>query len=455
MELDLTQRQGQALSPQMIQSAAVLQMASQELAAYLETLIQENPVLDLEDHHDSLNETDDLVQKLEWLEANDPQNRKYHRQDSQADADPLRNYSVMEREDESLYSHLWAQLKELDLDSETAYCVRILAASLNRDGWLDEDIDVIALETGRSVKALEHALDVVQSLEPAGVGARSLSECLCLQLRRQQPINALAINIAGGYLEALSKNRYGLIARSLGAEQNEVLVACESIRNLDPRPGFDFVPIRSPSYITPDIIVGSVAGRFELAHNDCLFPSLSISPYYVKLLKESNDEEVKDYLTNKFRQAKWTIRAVDQRKATLTACVQCILEIQEDFFRSGAGHLKPMSLADIAQRVGLHESTVSRAVNGKYLQCAQGTYPISYFFSRRLGAGETGHEVSADGAKALLKKLIDQENQRKPLSDQKLCEQMAVEGCVLSRRTVAKYRDELGIPGTSGRRLRD
>ena len=313
MKIDLTQRQGQALSPQMIQSAAVLQMASQELAAYLETVLQENPVLELEEHHDSLNEADDLFRKLEWLEANDPQNREYYRQDIQSEADPLRNYGVMGREDESLYHHLRVQINELDLDRETMDRVRIIAASLNQNGWLDEDIATIALEAGQSVSAMERALEIVQSLDPAGIGARSLSECLRLQLLRQQSINELALDIANGYLDALSKNRYGLIARSLGVGQNEVLTACELIRSLDPRPGYAFTANRSPSYITPDIVVASAAGRFHLVHNDRLFPSLNIGPYYVRLLKESDDEQVKVYLADKLRQAKWTIRGVDQR----------------------------------------------------------------------------------------------------------------------------------------------
>lgn len=393
MELDLTQRQGQTLSPQMIQSAAVLQMAAQELGEYLETVLQENPVLELEESFSPPDAGDDLRRKLEWLESNDPQNREYHWQDAQADADPLRNCGATGREQESLYHYLRLQLEAMRLDRRTAECARLLAASLNQNGWLDEELSALALETGQPVSAIERALEVVQSLDPAGVAARNLTECLRLQLVRQ-----------------------------------------------------------GPRLHNPDIVVSGDAGHFELAYNDRLFPTLNISSYYTKLLRESDDEQVRDYLAGKLRQAKWTIRAVDQRKTTLTVCVQCIVEAQEDFFRLGEGHLKPLSLADIARRVGLHESTVSRAVSGKYLQCPRGTYPLSYFFSRRLGPDEGGKSISADGAKSLLKELIEGEDRRKPLSDQKLCERMAAKGCVLSRRTVAKYRDELGIPGTGGRK---
>ena len=175
------------------------------------------------------------------------------------------------------------------------------------------------------------------------------------------------------------------------------------------------------------------------------------------MLKSTEDNEVKDYLMGKVRQAKWVVHSIEQRRSTLLRCAECILELQEEFFRRGPGHLKPMCLADIAQKVGVHESTVSRTVRDKYLQCASGVYPLSYFFSRSLGApaarpGTEENASSPDFAKALLKKLIGGEDKHKPLSDQKLCERMAREGCELSRRTVAKYRDELGIPSTTGRK---
>ena len=160
---------------------------------------------------------------------------------------------------------------------------------------------------------------------------------------------------------------------------------------------------------------------------------------------------MKDYLTGKVKQAKWMVHAIEQRRSTLMSCAGCILELQEAFFRQGPGHLVPMSLADVAGRIGVHESTVSRAVKDKYIQCSMGVYPLSYFFSRSLGTSSED-AASPDAAKALLKKLIAGEDKKKPLSDQKLCEMMIAQGCPLSRRTVAKYRDELHIPSTTGRK---
>lgn len=453
MELSMTQKQTQTLSPQMMQSMEILQMGSQELLEYIEEAVQENPVLEREESYDRNDEFTDLRRKLEWLESTDPQNRYYHQQDSEDENDPLRNFGSVEDGEENLYYYVLSQVRALDLAPETAACAEFLVESLNQNGWLDEPLEALAEDLGQPVERLEQALEVVQSLEPAGVGARDLSECLRLQLVRRTPVNQLAVEIAKSHLDALSKSRYGLIARELRASQEEVRQACDLIRSLNPRPGTGFAARENLTYINPDIIVVSFPDHFELLANDYYFPTLNISGYYTRLLKESDEAEVKDYLTGKVRQAKWMVRSIEQRRSTLLACASCILELQESFFRKGPGHLIPMSLADVAERVGVHESTVSRAVKDKYIQCSMGVYPLSYFFSRSLGSADSGEAASPDAAKALLKKLIGEEDKRRPLSDQKLCQLMGEQGCTLSRRTVAKYRDELHIPSTTGRKL--
>ena len=449
----MTQKQTQTLSPQMMQSMEILQMGSQELLEYIEEAVQENPVLEREENYDRNDEFTDLRRKLEWLESTDPQNRYYHQQDSEDENDPLRNFGAVEDGEENLYYYVLSQVRALDLAPEMAACAEFLVESLNQNGWLDEPLSALAEDLGQPLEQMEQALEVVQSLEPAGVGARDLSECLRLQLVRRTPVNTLAVEIAKSHLDALSKSRYGLIARELKAGQEEVRQACDLIRTLNPRPGTGFAARENLTYINPDIIVVSFPDHFELLANDYYFPTLNISGYYTRLLKESDEAEVKDYLTGKVRQAKWMVRSIEQRRSTLMACASCILELQEPFFRKGPGHLTPMSLADVAGRIGVHESTVSRAVRDKYIQCSMGVYPLSYFFSRSLGSAAGGDAASPDAAKALLKKLIGEEDKRKPLSDQKLCQLMGEQGCALSRRTVAKYRDELHIPSTTGRKL--
>ena len=453
VELNMSMKQTQTLSPQMMQSMEILQMGSQELLEYIENQVQENPVLEMEEKYGSQDEAAVLQRKLEWLESTDAQNRVYHQQDTEDDGkDPISNYGNADETEENLYLYVLSQLQVMELPPEVLAAGRFLVESLNQNGWLDEPLEDLAVQMERPMEVVEQALAVVQSLEPAGVGARNLSECLVLQLQRRHEDSGLAIAIARDHLEALSKNRYGLIAKALGVTQEEVYAACEVIRSLNPRPGSGFAARENLTYINPDIFVVNFPDHFEILTNDYFFPSLNVSSYYCRMLKDSEDSEVKEYLMGKVRQAKWVVRSIEQRRSTLLQCAEHILELQEDFFRHGPGHLRPMSLADIAQRVGVHESTVSRTVKDKYIQCASGVYPLSYFFSRSLGG--SADAASPDAAKALLKKLIAGEDKKKPLSDQKLCELMSREGCELSRRTVAKYRDELGLPSASGRRAR-
>lgn len=450
MELRIVQKQVQTLSPQMIQSMEVLQMGTQELMEFVDKTLQENPVLERENNKtEEREEFADLKRKLEWLQSNDRQNRTYYQQDNE-DA-PLDNYRVTENEEQSLHAHIMFQLQGLELEEPLHKGAVFLAESLNRNGWLDEPLPVLAEAAGVPEKTMERALAVLQSLDPLGVGARGLAECLCIQLQKHYPRDIVALRIARDCLEPLAKNQYGLIARKLGATPGEVRAACERIRTLNPRPGAGFAGREAPAYVTPDLIVVWQYDHFEIIPNREYTPSLNLSGYYTRMLKESTEHEVQDYLSDKVRQAKWVIRSIEQRQSTLMECARCILSLQEDFFRWGPGHLRPMTLADVAVKVGVHESTVSRALRDKYLQCDKGVYPLDCFFSRRLGErGEEG--TTADGAKALLRKLIDDENKKKPLSDQKLCEIMEREGCQLSRRTVAKYREELNIPNTAGRK---
>ena len=455
MELNLSQKQTQTLSPQMMQSMEILQMGSQELLEYIEEAVQENPVLEPEENYDKQDEFSVLRRKLEWLESTDPQNRYYHQQDTEEEDSPLKNYGTVEDEDENLYYYVLSQLRVLELEPQVMDAGVFLVESLNQNGWLDEPLEDLAADCGCSLAVMEQALAAVQSLEPAGVGARTLSECLKLQLVRRAPVDELAVRIVENYLDALSKSRYGLIARELKVTAEEVRASCDRIRALNPRPGTGFAARENLTYINPDIIVVSFPDHFELLSNDYYFPTLHISGYYTRLMKESDDGQVRDYLTDKMRQAKWMVKAIEQRRSTLMACAECILDLQEAFFHKGPGHLVPLSLADVAGRIGVHESTVSRAVKDKYIQCSMGVYPLSYFFSRGLGASVSAGEEPRLPTRPLyvyLLKFIAGEDKKKPLSDQKLCELMAAQGCPLSRRTVAKYRDELHIPSTAGRK---
>ena len=452
MDLGLNLKQTQTLSPQMMQAMEILQMGSQELLDYIQETVQENPVLEsVESRQPQESQEDALLRrKLEWLESTDVQNRWYHQEDAKDLTETVMGASGVDQDEDSLYYYLRSQIRFETLDPELARAVECVLESLSSNGYLDEPCEELARETGIPAETLNQAVELVQGLEPAGVGARSLSECLCLQLERHGQ-TGLPLTIARDYLEAVGKDRYNLIARETGADREEVQRACRVIRGLNPKPGAGFAPREVLGYITPDLVVVSFEDHFEILSNDYYFPTLKVSSYYHQLMKNTDEAQVRDYLTGKLRQAKWVVRSVEQRRSTLLACANCIVERQEAFFRHGPGHLRPMTLADVASALEVHESTISRAVKDKYLQCAHGVFPLGYFFSRALSAGD-GDSVSAVQAKLALKELVDGEDKTKPLSDQKLCDLLTAKGIEISRRTVAKYRGELGIASTTRRK---
>ena len=224
------------------------------------------------------------------------------------------------------------------------------------------------------------------------------------------------------------------------------------IQALDPRPGSAFAGREEPSYLIPDLAVVETEEGLTVVYQNAYTPTLQLSGYYCDLQQRSTDPEVKQYLTDKIKQAQFVIQAVEQRRSTLLDCARAIVRRQKAFFRSAGGHLVPLRLSDVAQELAIHESTVSRAIREKYLQCARGVYPLSFFFSREVGAAGEGNSVHQ--IKSRLRELVAGEDKARPLSDQKLCQLLEGEGVTISRRTVAKYRDELGLPSASGRRAR-
>ena len=447
MVLGQYQKQVHLLSPQMVQSMKILQMGIQELAEYIEEAIQENPVLEPPEPQDQVVPAEDFSRKLEWLEANDQQNAYYHAQDAEGDeGDPLASLGCFIDDEDDLKRYILSQFMGTELEPTVMEAVEFLVDQLDPNGYLDEDLPELAARAGVPESVMARAIIELQAADPAGVEARDLSECLRLQIERRSGDHRLAVAIARDHLDDLARCRYGLIGRTLGASEREVRQACDLIRTLNPRPGTAFAARETVAYITPDVWVAALPDRLEVSINDTAMPRLRINSYYCQLLRDTEDKEVRDYLTGKANQAKWVVKSIDQRRSTLLQCAQRVAQRQESFFRKGPGFLRPLTMGEVAQAVGIHESTVSRAVKDKYLQCDWGVYPLSYFFSRSLGEDN----ASPEGAKVLLKRLVGQED--KPLSDQKLCEEMARQGCVISRRTVAKYREELGIPNASGRK---
>lgn len=447
MKLELSPKQTTAMTPQLIQAIEVLQMSSQELLEHISEALEENPVLEQEDKAEA---SEKAVIYGEFSAA--ASSRFHGGERSNGDGGIPERASEF---DESLFDSLRSQIEGLGLPLKTRKAVLLLAESLNGSGWLDENLEDISLSSGCPQEILENALELLQSLEPAGVGARSLEECLYLQLERYYPDEILAMEIAENYLPAVSKAQYGLIASRTGAAKVCVREACDLIRSLSPRPGSAFGSDGGSAYIVPDVIVSQQGRHFEVRLNERFSPDLGISAYYSALARTSEDPEVRRYLGEKLRQAKWLISAVEQRRQTLCRCVACLLKIQEDFFTGKSAAPAPMSLSDIAVELDVHESTVSRALKGKYIQCAGGCYPLNHFLSRSFATADGTNSVSPDMVKSMLRDMIQSEDKSRPLSDQKLCQRLNEKGCAISRRTVAKYRDEMNIPGASGRKKPD
>lgn len=447
--MELQQTQTQKLSQRQLYSVELLRLSTLELEGYVRELAQENPMVELEDApaQPQGEGKDDLLGRLRWLEDNDRQNWFYQKF-SDEELDPLSRVGTSGGLEETLVSFLSRQLDRLRLEESEARLVRYLIYCLDDDGYLRTPLAELSRHGATSLSGLERALAVLKTLEPAGVGAAELSECLALQLERIGETGP-ALAIVRDHLEALAKRHDRAIAAKLDITPAQVEEARRTIRELDPRPGAVFQRTEQVLYIQPDLVVEERDGSLTVRSARGERPPFRVSRYYQNLLKQTEDKEVREYLTDKLRQAENVRWAVEQRGNTLLRCAQVIVERQSAFFRSGPEALRPLRMGEVAQELGLHESTVSRAVREKYLQCPQGLYPLSWFFTRSAGAGEG---VSGTAARKLLLRLIDGEDKAKPMSDQQLCERMAREGCPISRRTVAKYREELGIPSASGRK---
>lgn len=445
--MELRQIQTQNLSQRQLYSVELLRLSTLELESYVRDLAQENPMVELEEVSapPQGEGKDDLLARLRWLEDNDRQNW-FYQQFSDEELDPLSRVGTGGGLEETLVSFLSRQLDRLRLEESAARLVRYLIYCLDDDGYLRTPLAELSRHGAIPMSGLERALAVLKTLEPAGVGAGELSECLALQLERIGETGP-ALTIVRDHLEALAKRHDRAIAAKLDITPAQVEEARRTIRELDPRPGAVFQRTEQVLYIQPDLVVEEQEGRLTVRSARGERPVFRVSRYYQNLLKQTEDKEVREYLTDKLRQAENVRWAVEQRGSTLLRCAQVIVERQSAFFRSGPEALRPLRMGEVAQALELHESTVSRAVREKYLQCSQGLYPLSWFFTRSAGAG-----ISGTAARKLLLRLIDGEDKAKPFSDQQLCERMAREGCPVSRRTVAKYREELGIPSASGRK---
>ncbi|MGN0294409.1 MAG: RNA polymerase factor sigma-54 [Lachnospiraceae bacterium] len=453
MDFTVKTEQKQTVSYKTVQSSTILQMTSVQLEQYLNEQVTENPVLELtpaqsDVHKPASSETYD------WISSHDEQNR-YLYQHLESRDNEFPEWNFRQQTAETLSQHLWNQLLTRSCPMEQEEALHFLLDSLDENGYFTDSLEEFALRFDLNSEQAQGLLSLVQSLEPAGVGARSLEECLCLQLDRSGQLTPELRDFIHANLTQIAKNQLSAISRSGKIPMNTVKKWCEMIRLLDPRPGLPYAHSRQPDYIIPDVVVTVDHHHIDVALNESLYPDISISNYYLKLYQESSDQEVHSYLQQKIQQAEWLRQCVQQRSATLLSVAKAIQMMQQEFFVSGPDHLKPLKQSDVASLLGIHVSTVSRACSNKYLQCSWGTFPLNAFFIKAAPSSQDDSAADTstvpDVQKALIS-LIEQEDKSKPCSDRVLSELLSAQGFCVSRRTVTKYREALSIPGTSGRR---
>ena len=442
MEQNLILEQRQLLSQKMIQSLEILQMNTQELEQFLKDKALENPMLDLEEVYKTKDENSKLLKKLEWLEKTDEQNRVYYGQDH-TDYEPVN----FQNQTEDFGSYLLSQLIEEFKTQREQEIYEILVYSLDERGYLKEIPDILIQTYGLTKKEINCYINKLKECEPAGVGAKDLEECLHLQLQRKHMLNGLEEKVLHNYLTYVAKNQLKELSKLLNLPLDQVVQAVKNIKNLNPKPAQGFSSREHLKYLYPDITIVKFKDYFEILLDGDSHFTANINSYYVEMMNQENTDEVNNYLNEKYRQAKWILQCISSRRGTLLNITKALTQRQQDFFEKGPGYLRPLKLSDVAEELGIHESTVSRGIRDKYIQCSWGIYPMSYFFSRGILSEETPDKI-----KSCIRKWIKNEDKQKPFSDQKIADLFKQQGIPISRRTVAKYRTQMGIRDAAGRK---
>ncbi len=442
-ELKIEQSQKLTMTPALLQAINVLQLNTMQLDQYVQEQLLSNPMLERDE-----SAPPEEPKAIDWAEYA----KSVAYEPMQQDEDPADDTrETAGRSGMTLADFLGTQLQTSGLRSDILPVCLYVACCLDDSGYLRISLEEIAEQTGADVNTVRQALLHVQGMDPAGVGARNLTECLSLQLIRAGLDTPLAMVLVKEHLEDIAANRIGSLAKQLGVKPVEIQDTCDIIRTLDPKPGRRFSKDTEAQYIVPDVFIELRGGQLAVSVSESASPRLIISPYYRHLLEDPDaDAQLKDFLEDRLNSAAWLIRSIQQRSQTILGVTRAIASMQEDFLKNRGG-LVPMTLAQIAQMAGVHESTVSRCTSGKFVQTPRGVFELKDLFRGGYSAGSG--EVSTESVKRQIRAYIEAEDGKHPLSDQTIAERLQEEkGVEISRRTVAKYREALGIPSSSGRK---
>ncbi|MBR0455218.1 MAG: RNA polymerase factor sigma-54 [Clostridia bacterium] len=456
-DLTIEQSQKLVMTPELIQAIQILQFNTQELDAFVQEQLLVNPVLE-QDQNEPANpeaETSEKErEKLDWKEfirngSYDDISYRGYRDKDEDRSDSFERYVTNEV---TLPEHLMFQYQFATVDKGCRRVGKYIIESLDENGYMTSTVEEISRATGVREEKVGEALDIIHGFDPAGVGARDLSECLQLQLAARKELTPQMEEIITHHLEDIANNRLSAVARDTGMTVLQVQEAADVIRTLEPKPGRQFASQMETKYVIPDVIVEKIDNEYVVIINESSTPHLTISSYYKGLLgKAEKDQQLADYLSERVSSANWLIKSIEQRKQTIYNVVSAVVKYQKDFFDLGSKHLRTLTLKDIAEELGIHESTVSRSISGKYLQCPRGVYEIKYFFSAGV-SDQVGEGVSSNSIKEFIKEIVEGEDRHRPYSDQAMVSILKDKGFNISRRTVAKYRDELGILSSSKRK---
>ncbi|GAB6108585.1 RNA polymerase factor sigma-54 [Fusibacter bizertensis] len=463
--LNLIQTQKLIMTPELKQAIEILQFNAIELNEFINEELLNNPILEkLASDVDDDPVSDKVEQEFEYdLDKGDKPEIDWEDMINYFDdarpisgstytADADINYDNFVADEENLKDYLLMQLKFSKLEDEVVRIGEYIIENIDDNGYLEMKNEEAMVLFNRTYEDIEQIIRLIQTFDPAGVGARNIKECLLIQLYQQGFEESLEEILVQEHLEELGEKKFANIAKKLGESAERVQMAYDYIKTLEPKPGRSFSSMRDVRYVIPDVFVEKVKEEYVVTVNESASPRLQINGFYKSMLSQfSRDSLTNEYLSKNLQSALRIIKSIEQRRNTIYRVCTAIVEYQNDFFEKGLLYLKPLNLKDIADEIEVHESTVSRAVNGKYMQCPNGLFEIKYFFQSGV-KGASGEGVSSESVKLVMKDMIDREDTKKPLSDQFLADELVKTGINISRRTVAKYRDELNIPPSSKRK---
>lgn len=443
--LELNQSQKLILTTQLKQSLAILNMSRLEVEEEIRKESESNPLLEAE-------RNDEGIDWEKYIKHMESVNIRQDKNDAPYSSENAVDFENMIRSTSNLYDYLIDELKYFKLTFEEKRICKYIIDSLDEDGYLrinDKEI-YDALRVDASL--FRRCLDIVQQLDPPGIGARNISECLILQLERRGISNNIVENIIINDLELIGRNKLKDIAKKYKISIEKCKEAIEVIRHLDPKPG------RACSndkcvYVQPDVIVDKIDGKYIVHTNEKDVYNIKINDFYRNMMTDKeSDKEAKEFIKERLNSAATLIKNIESRKSTILRIAEAIIEEQQEFIQKGEKYIKPMKMKDIADKLEIHESTVSRGVNGKYMLTPFGLYEFKFFFNAALETDNSSEGASSAGIKRDIKDIIDGENKKKPLSDDAISKMLKEKGVSVARRTVAKYREEMGIPSSSRRK---